>query len=144
MNTVSSYSLRQITIFWLPVVLWAAVIFSFSSITTNAVSEIHWKDFIVKKLAHIGEYGIFTILLYRALQGSGFSKKKASIWALLVCILYAISDEYHQSFTPGRGPTLRDVGFDTIGGSLAIYFVWNILPKAPMRLKELLANLQIH
>jgi VanZ family protein len=122
-------------ILWLPVLLWAMVIFSFSSIPTAHVSEIHWKDFIVKKSAHITEYAIFTVLLYRALLGSGVSRSKSFFYAFIVSICYAISDEFHQSFTPGREPTLRDVGFDTIGASLAILSLWKLLPQLPPKLK---------
>jgi VanZ family protein len=133
----------QIVSIWLPVILWAIVIFSFSSIPTAHVSEIHWKDFIVKKSAHMTEYAIFTVLLYRAFLGSGVPKKKSILYAFIVCVLYAMSDEFHQSFTPGREPTLRDVGFDTIGSTIAIVSIWKLLPKMPPRLKELLASLQI-
>jgi VanZ family protein len=111
------------------------VVFSFSAIPTAHVSEIHWKDFIVKKSAHITEYAILTVFLYRALLGSGVVKNKSFIYALILCVLYAASDEFHQSFTPGREPTLRDVGFDTIGSLLAILSLWKLLPQLPPKLK---------
>jgi hypothetical protein len=139
----SKISLREFIVLWLPVILWGAVIFSFSSIQTTQVSEIHWEDFIVKKLAHIVEYAILSFLLYRALKESGVNKKTAGLSAICICFLYGISDEFHQSFTPGREPAFRDVIFDTIGASLAIYSIWNVLPKAPPKLKNLLTNLRV-
>jgi len=135
MNNKFQHKLLRLCMLWLPVFLWAIVIFSFSSIPTAHVSQIHWKDFIVKKTAHMTEYAIFTVLLYRAFLGGGASKKKAFLYAFLVCVLYAMTDEFHQSFTPGREPTLRDVGFDTIGSSIAIYSLWKLLPKAQPKLK---------
>lgn len=64
-------------------------------------------DFIIKKSAHIGEYAIFFYLLRRA----GLTVKQAFI----VGVAYALSDEWHQSFVPGRTAKLTDVGIDTMG-----------------------------
>ncbi|MEK7550859.1 MAG: VanZ family protein [Patescibacteria group bacterium] len=106
---------------WGPPAIWALVIFLFSSLTVAPTSEIYWKDFIVKKVAHIVEYGIFAILLYRALRGSGIEKLKASLLSIFISVIYGASDEFHQSFTPGREPRVRDVVFDTIGAVVGIY-----------------------
>jgi hypothetical protein len=119
-----------------PVVVWAGVIFAFSSYPTGTATEIVWTDFILKKTAHVVEYGILTMLGYRALVNSGISMKRAAMVAVLLSMVYGLSDEYHQSFTPGREPKLRDVGFDTIGALLAIYTIWKLLPKAPARLRS--------
>ena len=137
-------NLFQKTFFlWTPVVSWAMVIFLFSAMPTNPVSQVHLTDFIVKKSAHVIEYAIFTTLLYRALRASGVNSKEAGVYSVILAVLYGASDEFHQSFTPGREPKVRDVFFDTIGSISAIYFIWNLLPKAPSRLKSLARNLQI-
>lgn len=128
---------------WAPVVLWALVIFLFSAMPTNPVSQIHITDFIIKKSAHIVEYAVFTTFLYRALYVSGVSKKEAGIYSIILAVLYGISDEFHQSFTPGRTPKIRDVFFDTTGAIFAIYTIWNFLPKAPNKIKKLAKDLQI-
>lgn len=128
---------------WLPVVSWAFVIFLFSAMPANPVSEIHWQDFIIKKTAHIVEYAVFTTFLYRALYAGGISKKEAGIYSVILAFLYGASDEFHQSFTPGREPKVRDVIFDTIGAMSAIYFIWNLLPKASENIKKLAKDLQI-
>ena len=135
--------LRRVIRFWLPVVLWASVIFLFSSFPTNPVSKIYWRDFLVKKSAHIIEYAIFTSLIYRALKESGVEKKEAGVYAVILAVLYGISDEFHQSLTPGREPRVRDVLFDTIGSIASIYLLWNLLPKAPKKLKILAEKLQL-
>lgn len=70
-----------------------------------------------------------TLLTYRALKSQGVVSKNAALWAILFSILYGASDEFHQSFTPGREPRVRDVFFDTIGSVLAIYAVWNWVDK---------------
>jgi VanZ family protein len=134
---------QKITKFWLPVILWAGVIFTFSAFTTVKTSEIYWQDFIVKKLAHIAEYAIFAVLFYRALVNSGAEKKKAGYLAIVSALVYGITDEFHQSFTPGREPMVRDVIIDTIGGSIGIWALWNLLPKAPEKIKVLVQKLSL-
>lgn len=140
---MKSSILIKIVTFWLPVALWAILIFNFSAHPSAQVSEVHWQDFVLKKTIHIVEYAIFTTLIYRALKNSGVEKKEAGYYAIILAILYASSDEFHQSFTPGREPTVRDVIFDTIGGFLSVYALWKLLPKMPMKLKELAKNLQL-
>jgi len=110
--------------YWFPVVFWSLIIFSFSSLTTPSTSTIYWQDFIVKKTAHMIEYGIFALLLYRALRAYEMNKTKAVILSILFAGIYGLTDEFHQSFTPGRESRIRDVAFDTIGASLAMLAVW--------------------
>ncbi len=106
---------------WFPPVAWAGVIFLFSSLTVTPSTEIYWQDFIVKKTAHVVEYGIFAALLYRALRGSGVEKLNAALFAILIAVIYGATDEFHQSFTPGREPRVRDVVFDTIGAVAGVF-----------------------
>lgn len=128
---------------WLPVLTWAVVIYAFSNYPIAETSQVYWKDFIVKKSAHIIEYAIFSLLNYRALKGLSFKKENAGLFAIFISLFYALTDELHQFFTPGRQPRVRDVVFDTIGAIAAIYFVWNLLPRVPEKLKNLAKRLQI-
>lgn len=128
---------------WLPVIVWAGIIFAFSSYPTTRASRIHWQDFIVKKTAHIVEYGVLSTLLYRGLKLEGLDTKRAGKLTMFIAIFYGATDEFHQSFTPGREPTVRDVLFDTIGASLAIYFIWYQLQNLPAKLRNLARNLQL-
>lgn len=143
MTTTNKAIVRKVCKFWLPVVAWALVIFWFSSLPVTPVSKIYWKDFILKKSAHVVEYAILTTLLYRALKEGKVEKKEAGVYAVILAFLYGMSDEFHQSFTPGREPRLRDVVFDTIGAVLAIYLIWKLLPKAPRKLKTWAKNWQL-
>ena len=129
--------------FWLPVILWAALIFFFSSEALPPASRIYWRDFVVKKSAHVIEYAVFATLIFRAFINSGMERKKAAIYTLVLAMLYGITDEFHQSFTPGREPRIRDWIFDTIGAGFASYYLWKLLPKAPMRLKRWAESLQL-
>jgi VanZ family protein len=72
-------------------------------------------DFTLKKLAHVTVYAILTVLLFRALQIHITHKGHAVLTAAVLAVLYAFSDEWHQTFVPGREGTLRDVGIDAIG-----------------------------
>src|SRR3989339_2141364 len=107
--------------FWLPPILWALVIFTFSSFQTASASKFYLGDFLIKKTAHILEYGIFASMLYRAMINSGLGKKKAMWYSVLLAFLYGATDEFHQSFTPGRGPSIRDVLIDTFGAGLFVF-----------------------
>lgn len=110
---------------WLPVFVWCSVIFLLSSMPTIETTKIFWWDFVMKKTAHIIEYGILYFLVYRAAT-RGFSKsinQSVIVYCLLFGLIYAFSDEYHQSFTPGRHSKLRDVGFDLTGMLLSLYLI---------------------
>lgn len=72
-------------------------------------------DFILRKLAHVGEYAILAFLLVRALHLHGLSPKRVILIAACVSVLYAISDEFHQTFVPGRNGVWSDVIIDSIG-----------------------------
>ncbi|MFD2442759.1 VanZ family protein [Bacillus sp. CGMCC 1.16607] len=70
---------------------------------------------IVRKNAHFFTYLILACFIWMALKKSGMNKYKAFSWALLVCVLYAITDEIHQLFVPGRGSQVKDVLIDSAG-----------------------------
>jgi VanZ family protein len=122
---------------WLPVVFWAVIIFSFSAHSTPSISEVHWKDFAFKKLVHVVEYGSFAALWFRAFLGSGFEKAKAFYYSLFLTVAYGASDEFHQSFTPGRDPTVRDMIIDSVGAFVFLYFIFKILPRMNERVVRL-------
>jgi VanZ family protein len=99
---------------WLPVVLWAAVIFTFSSIPTLSTGLGVW-DTILRKCAHGTEYAILGTLLYRALGRAGV--------AWLAGLAYAASDELHQRFVPGRHASLLDVAIDGAGLAAGVLLI---------------------
>jgi len=88
------------------------------SITPEKVDLIHGA---IRKLGHVTEYFILGILLFRAFR-CGSKELLSWRWAfysILVVVLYAASDEFHQSFVSTRTASLFDVGIDTLGGILA-------------------------
>jgi len=140
---ISRIKLIKLVKFWLPPTLWALVIFSFSAFTVGHATEIYWKDFLVKKTAHIIEYGVLATLLYRAMINSGVNNKKAMWLAVFFSFLYGITDEFHQSFTPGREPTFRDIVIDTLGASIFIFGIIGNIKKMPKFLQNLYIKYQM-
>jgi VanZ family protein len=91
---------------WLPVVLWAAVIFVLSSIPSLSSGLGAW-DTALRKTAHMSEFAILAVLLWRALG--------SEVGALVLSVAYAASDEIHQLFVRGRQGSPIDVAIDTVG-----------------------------
>ena len=113
---------------WLPPLIWAGLIF-FLSHQPDLKSDLSFSwDLILRKLAHLTEYLVLTLLLVRAFAQSftqyQISFPKILFWAGILSLGYAFSDEYHQTFILGREGSLRDVGVDTLGILLAIFFLW--------------------
>jgi len=100
---------------WLAVFLWMGMIFVLSATPSIATPLEPLCDFTFKKVGHVTVYGILTVLLFRALRLHIPHKGRALVVAAIVAILYACSDEWHQTFVPGREGTLRDVTIDAIG-----------------------------
>jgi VanZ family protein len=80
-------------------------------------------EFFIRKGAHFTVFMVLAFLIYRAFRGSGFSYKKSVIFAPLIAVLYASSDEFHQSLTINRTPMVADVIIDTAGIIMAMIIV---------------------
>jgi VanZ family protein len=93
------------------------------NISVETLLQIH---FYVRKAAHVSEYAVLAALLYRALVNTILQSRvllSAAI-VLVVCSIYAMTDEFHQSFVPSRTASARDVVIDSVGalvGMLLIY-----------------------
>ena len=128
---------------WLAVLLWASVIFFFStdlfssdntsvivgSLLSSLVPGLSTQDVkffhvVVRKLGHFSEYFIFTVLLVRALRNDngGEIKSRHLLISIAIASLYAISDEFHQSFVRSRSASAVDVLIDMCGGISGIFW----------------------
>ena len=96
---------------WLPVLVWAGVIFAFSSIPSLNSGLGTW-DTVLRKCAHMTEYAILAVLLLRA-TGS-------YAWAFALAVAYAASDEVHQLFVRGRHGSPVDVAIDAVGALIGL------------------------
>lgn len=134
--------MRSFLKYWLPLLVWLGVIFLGS---TNLMSAEHTSRFIVpfllwlkpgmspqtiwsilvviRKSAHLSEYAILALLLWRALRsGKALRPKTPMLFGavLLGCAVFAASDEFHQCFVKSRTPSLRDVVLDVAGALLGL------------------------
>ena len=96
---------------WGPVVLWAAVIFAFSSIPHLGTGLGTW-DYVLRKCAHATEYAILAVLILRA--ASSYA------WAFGLAVAYAATDEFHQTFVRGRHGTPVDAAIDAAGALIGL------------------------
>jgi VanZ family protein len=99
---------------WLPVVVWAAVIFAISSVPALATDLGVW-DTVLRKCAHAAEYAILALLLFRALG--------REVPAFLIGLAYAVTDELHQGLVRGRHASPFDVAMDAAGLALGLLLV---------------------
>jgi VanZ family protein len=96
---------------WAPVVLWAGIIFAFSSIPDLSTDLGTW-DLVLRKLAHTAEYAVLGALVYRAARSAPA--------AVLLASAYAVTDEVHQAFASGRHGSPVDWLIDTVGVVLGV------------------------
>ncbi|MER3397663.1 MAG: hypothetical protein C4315_10755 [Chloroflexota bacterium] len=108
---------------WGPALLWMALIFYLSAQSQLPTVPESWLDTLLKKSAHFLVYAVLARLYLRAL---GFYRPlplPAAGLALLLAALYAVTDEFHQAFTPGRTPRLTDWIIDCAGAAAGLFRV---------------------
>ena len=99
---------------WLPPFMWMGVIFVASAQPTLP-SVTGWWDVLLKKTMHALAYAVLAGLILRALRGHWSDDRLTRLVSIGLAIAYALSDEYHQTFVPGRHGNLIDVAVDTVG-----------------------------
>ncbi|OGK41643.1 hypothetical protein A2954_07220 [Candidatus Roizmanbacteria bacterium RIFCSPLOWO2_01_FULL_37_12] len=108
----------RLVYYWLPPVIWMSIIFYLSSRLHAQVTGKFLFDFLIFKSLHMIEYAILYFLLLRAfysISKSYLTINHKFLYPLLISILYAASDEIHQTFVPTREGKIRDVFIDTAG-----------------------------
>jgi VanZ family protein len=135
--------------YWLPVVLWMSVIFGFSTeagaprhtsriigpllrwfnpeISDEAIREV---KLVVRKTAHLTEYAILALLVWRARRQPVRGKRRPwrradAFFAFAIAALFAVTDEWHQSFVPSREGKFLDVLIDSTGAALGLIACWS-------------------
>jgi len=131
---------KNFILYWLPVILWMGVIFWMS---TGMFSSEHTSRFIVpilhflfpsllpqdvnmiheviRKAGHVTEYFILGLFLFRAFRHGSLQKWRLrwTIYSVIWVVLYAMSDEFHQSSVVARNASFVDIGIDSMGGILS-------------------------
>lgn len=153
---------RRSVVWFVLMLVWMAVIFCFSaqqgdesSVSSNWLADRlvgmlgFWYDglpspeqqlwyarftLFIRKMAHMCEYAVLAILAFLWLQGRfSLSKRKSAPLAFLLCAVYAASDEFHQTFIPGRSGKPSDVVIDALGAALAILLLCFCMQKKRRR-----------
>lgn len=83
----------------------------------------------VRKTAHFSIYLVLGILTTLLIKEYKIENKKQILLAVLICLLYAASDEIHQLFVPGRSGEIKDVLIDTVGSSLGVLITNKIIKR---------------
>jgi len=110
----------QLLLRWLPALFMMLLIFLISAQSSSNLPNFDWADRLVKKSGHVIGYAILALLYWRGLD---FNDRKHWV-AWLLALLYAITDEFHQSFVSGRHPTVFDVViFDNFGALISLWLV---------------------
>jgi VanZ family protein len=121
---------------WLVVALWMGIIFVVSAQSRLPRAPQPWLDFLFKKSAHFMVFAILAALLWRALEW----RTRAWVWSWLLTVIYAVSDEWHQSFVAGRHPQATDVLIDACGAATALLVVGWILRRTHNRTEPAVTN----
>lgn len=140
--------LKSFVVYWLPVAVMMLLIFLASGSSASFSKSRHYLEpiirwfvpditeqgirgviAVVRKSAHVGEYAVLSFLVWRALRKPHRNDQRPWTWkepavVLLGAALYAITDEWHQSFVPNRQGAVADVFIDLSGAALAMVWVW--------------------
>ena len=144
--------------YWLPLLIWLGVIFLGS---TSLMSAEHTSRLIVpillwlkpgmspktiwiilvimRKCAHVSEYAILALLLWRALRsGPTLRTKLPTLFSavLLACAVFAASDEFHQSFVKSRTPSVGDVLLDVVGALFGLLICASFARRHPKKARS--------
>lgn len=124
----------KIVVALLLIIIWMIIIFIFSAMAGDdssnlssgvlytilkiipTLSESTTAHIIIRKLAHMIEYAILSALIINLEHQLGYKIKLKQIAIAILCsALYALTDEFHQTFINGRSGNITDVGIDTSG-----------------------------
>lgn len=123
-KNISKKKTPKIKASWLPVILWATVIFICSS-TPNPPQPIKGDELLMLAITtteHVIEFSILGFLLFNAYrEDSNKTVEKIFTLSILTAFIYAITDEAHQYFVPGRTADIRDLTADYLGAILGTY-----------------------
>jgi len=151
-------------LYWIPAVLMMGIIFAFSSKTADISGQssmtiskyiysvyeritggvkteeekldaLETLDHIVRKGAHITEFAMLAAALAWPLRKSGLKGYRLAVASIGLAAIYAMTDEFHQTFVPGRSGELKDVGIDTVGALIG-YSIFSLIRRIGKRIKK--------
>lgn len=104
--------------YWAPVLVWSALIIHLSSIPSLETGMPGIWDLVARKIGHVAEYAVLALLLGRALRAHGVRRIVVILSSATLTLLFAVSDELHQTYVPGREGSPRDIAIDGLGIAL--------------------------
>ncbi len=137
--------LLKIGMWWLMTIAWAAEMFHLSTEAFGGSHSqaalmrllyrlhvsispytLHLVNFLMRKFAHLTEYAILSFLLYRSFGGRNPFDWWPAVarWCIAIAGAYALTDELHQAYVPGRTASIIDCGIDATGAALAMLLVY--------------------
>lgn len=122
--------LKSNIICWVAVIAWMALIFTLSA-QSNLPDLTPGMPNLQDVVGHLTVYAVLAMLWFWALASIGV--RHAALWAGVISFLYGMSDEYHQSFVPGRTMTLADLGVDLVAILIALLLLARLHPRFHFR-----------
>jgi len=88
---------------------------------------VRWIGLILRKSAHVLEYALFAFFVFHALEGLAVARGglRRAYWCAGIAGVYALADEFHQMFVPGRSASFLDWGIDLTGVVAATVLVYH-------------------
>ncbi len=118
---------------WGPAVLMMLLIFVASSVPGDGLPDFKQFDFDIKKAGHMMGYALLAMAYLRGLAYRGALSRRLLVIAVLLAGVYAITDEFHQMFTPGRSASVFDVIIDTAGAAVGAWVRYRIKTSESVR-----------
>lgn len=131
-------TVRYLARYWLPPLAWMGMIFYLSAQPDLPGPPEPWLATLFTNSAHFGVYAVLAFWWWRALGSTRLVPTEKGVLrgerrnrivvalAFLIAAVYAVSDEFHQSFVPGRDPSALDLLLDAAGAAFALWLVWRM------------------
>lgn len=126
--------MKRLLIRWGPAVCVMITIFLFSSQPKGTLPDFGGADFGVKKFSHAFIYALLAVMMLWGIRGNERVAWQHLVGAFVLTVLYAVTDEYHQTYVAGRDGQLFDVGVDAVGATIGLVIRLWLWPPLAARL----------